>query len=409
MRRAVLAAIRLDNNSYFDETIAECKKLCEAANIKIVASIIQTAHSLDPKTAFRSGKVQELNLLIKECACDLVVFYNNLSLSQVSSLSEAVPVEIMDRTNLILDIFETRASTKEAKLQTQMARLRYSLPAKLKDYVGEDRGRGGDMNNRGSGETRASVLKKDIQGRIAYLKKQLNELKKTANEKASRRNRSGLKKVALVGYTNAGKSSLMNLLLSENQKEAKQVLSKDQLFATLDTSVRQISIDNHDLLLYDTVGFVSDLPHELVEAFRSTLDSLKEADLLIHVLDASNPYYELQRNTTLNTLKEIGAGGIPLIDVYNKADLLAEEKEGLCISCLNKEGIEELKQRIIKELFAQAITVKLFVPYHFMSLINEYYKQLSFTLLAQEEEGSWYLVKGDPSKIEHIKRQLNRS
>lgn len=409
MRKAVLAAIKLDNNPYFEETIAECENLCSAANIEIVASITQTAHSLDPKTAFRSGKVEELRLLVEECACDLVVFYNNLSLAQVSSLSEAIPAEIMDRTNLILDIFETRASTKEAKLQTQMARLRYSLPAKLKDYVGEDRGRGGDMNNRGSGETRASVLKKDIQSRISYLKKQLLELKKTQNEKAARRNRSGLKKVALVGYTNAGKSSLMNVLLAQNQKEDKQVLSKNQLFATLDTAIRQIQIEKHDLLLYDTVGFVSDLPHELVEAFRSTLDSVKEADLLIHVLDVNNPYYELQRNTTLNTLKEIGAADIPMIDVYNKADLLAEKKDGLCISCLNNEGIEDLKQRIIQELYPSLLTVKLFIPYRSMGLINEYYKHLSFTSLEDEEEGAWYLVKGEASLINAIKQQLNRS
>lgn len=408
MRKAILAAVRLDDMLYFEETIEECKQLCTAGGIEIVAEIFQSANSMDPRTAFRKGKLDELKMLIEETGVDLVVFYNNLPLSITVTLESAIDADIMDRTNLILDIFESRASSKEAKLQTEMARLRYQLPAKLKEYVDEDRGRGGSVNNRGSGETRASVMKKNIGRRLSFLRRELENLRKTGDEKAVLRNRSSLKKVALVGYTNAGKSSLMNLLLRMNDRDDKQVLAKDQLFATLDTSIRRVNVRDHDFLLFDTVGFVSDLPHDLVEAFNSTLSAAKDADLLIHVMDASNPYFELQKETTVQTLRQIGASHIEMLDVYNKCDLIDtdESKGGLFISCKTKEGIDDLLDEIIHRLYPDEITYRVEIPYSRLGIISSYASSLIFQRIEDKDTGSMYLVSGNRDRIDSLIRDL---
>jgi len=409
MRKALLVAIKLKDNIYFEETLEELKNLCDSADIEIISSITQASNYLDPNTAVRSGKLDEIKNVCDELDVDLIVFGNNLSINVVSNLKEILDIEIMDRTNLILDIFSKRARSKEAQIQTEMARLKYDLPILLKDNMDSDKQRGGTDNNRGAGETRGDIIKRKIESRISQLRNELKDLENRKEREYLNRNSSSIKKVALVGYTNAGKSSLMNNLLKMNEKQDKSVYEKNQLFATLDTSVRNIKYKNYEFLLYDTVGFVSDLPHGLIEAFKSTLKAASYADLLIHVVDYSNPYYRLQEDTTFNTLKEIGADHIDMIEVYNKCDLIDKDQRNntyLNISSKTNEGIDELLKQIIDRLYPNDIECELLIPYDKSKTISDYKKRADFKLVENNESGSIYLIKTSEELIQEIKKRL---
>ena len=392
--KAILAGINLKKMADFDEKMEECRNLCQALGLEVVLTISQTANSLDPNTGFRKGKLEELKVAITETKADEIVFMNSLSASTIYHLEDYLDIRVIDRTALILDIFSQRAHSKEALIQTEMARLKYNLPKMLRDDGDSDRMRGG-VNNRGAGENRVEIISRQMERRIGELKKELDSLKDRREEQGRKRNRSNKKKVALVGYTNAGKSSLMNRLLLENDRTGKSVYAKDQLFATLDTAVRNISYKNYDFLLFDTVGFVSDLPHELIEAFSSTLEAVKEADLLLHVLDCSNSNYENQREITLSTLKRIGADEIPILEVYNKCDLLKDNKpEGLLISCLENIGIDMLLQETVSLLYPRDCQKQVLIPYQKLYLLDHYASFLDFSLIEHLEEGTLYEVAG---------------
>ena len=259
-----------------------------------------------------------------------MVINADLTPSQVRNLEEQTDIQIIDRTGLILEIFGNRARSKEAKLQVKIAQLQYQLPRlrtsisnRLDQQAGAAAGGGGGFTNRGAGETQLELNRRTIQDRISHAKHELKELNKDEVVRRSQRDKAGLPNVALVGYTNAGKSTTMNGLVKLFGKgEDKQVFEKDMLFATLDTSIRQLTFpDNKQLLLSDTVGFVSDLPHNLINAFRSTLAEAANADLLIQVIDYADPHYKEMMATTEKTLKEIGVHDVPMIYAFNKADL----------------------------------------------------------------------------------------
>jgi len=406
--RAILAAVKLKDNQYFTETLDECRNLCDAANIEIINTLTQASESIDPNYAIRKGKLEELKQLIEDEEAELVVFYNNLPVTVVSNLKDYLECEVMDRTSLILHIFSTRAKSKEAKIQTEIARLKYDMPQLLKDNMDEDKQRGGTVNNRGAGETRSTIIRRQMESRINDLKVELKKLESRKDTEFEKRNKSELKKVALVGYTNAGKSSLMNNLLRRNEKADKVVYEKNQLFATLDTSIRNITYKKHEFLLFDTVGFVSDLPHGLVEAFKSTLKAASYADLLVHVMDSSNENYLLQEKTTLDTLKQIGADGIPMINVYNKCDLIIEKKmsDGIYISCKENIGIEELLEKIDAALYPKEVSEKLLIPYSKLSLVNRFRNKAEFERLEDTEEGTEYLIHSSKETIKEIKKNL---
>lgn len=407
MRKALLAAIKFDDNKYFDELIEECKNLCDATGIEVVDFISQASRTMDPNFAFRKGKLEELKQKVDDLEIDLVVFYNNLSINTVSNLEEYLGVDILDRTQLILDIFSSRAKSREAIIQTEVARLKYEIPRALKEYTNEDKARGGGFKNKGEGETRANLIKRKMEKRIFDLNDELKDLEKRKSAQTISRDKSSIKKVALVGYTNAGKSSLMNNLLKMNDKTDKSVYEKDQLFATLDTSVRRIKYENYEFLLFDTVGFVSDLPHELIEAFKSTLKVAKEADLLLHVLDASNPNISLLKDITKNTLKEIEADNIEIIEVYNKIDLLdSRDKNLIQVSCKTNEGIDNLLNKIVDKLYPNKIKEEILIPYHKLNVLNTYKNIMKCEKLSDEEVGSLYLVSGDVETINIFKGKL---
>lgn len=409
MRKAILAAIKFDNNNYFDELIEECKNLCDASGIQVIDFIYQSSRTMDPNFAFRKGKLEELKNKIDELEIDLVVFYNNLSINIVSNLEEYLNVDIYDRTRLILDIFSTRAKSKEAIIQTEVARLKYEIPRALKEYTNEDKARGGGFKNKGEGETRANLIKRKMEKRIFDLNDELKDLEKRKSAQTNSRDKSSIKKVALVGYTNAGKSSLMNNLLRMNEKEDKSVYEKDQLFATLDTSVRKIKYQNYEFLLFDTVGFVSDLPHELIEAFKSTLKVAKEADLLLHVLDASNPNINLLKDITSKTLKEIEANNIDIIEVYNKVDLLETRDQNLMqVSTKTNEGMDRLLKEIINKLYPSEIGEEILIPYHKLNVLNSYKNIMKCEKISDDEEGSKYLVSGNKETLKIFKASLKK-
>ena len=368
-KRGIIVGININNKNNFEEAIIELKNLCIACDIEIVGEMEQNLKKINPTFYMGSGKIEELRDLIEEMNAEIIVFNNELSASQIKNIEEEVKCSIIDRTALILDIFANRAKTREAKLQVEVARLQYELPRLIgaNENLGRQSG-GVGTKNRGAGETKLELDRRRIEDRIASLNKELEILKYQRNTQKNKRKKSSIPNVALVGYTNAGKSSVMNVLVEKFiNKEDKKVFEKNMLFATLETYVRNIKLHNNkSFLLYDTVGFVGDLPHNLVKAFRSTLEEVCDADLLVHIIDISNPNYKNQIDVTNETLSQIGADNIPMIYVYNKIDLIDLDKldnNKILISAKRDIGIDRLIESICEKVFEDYIRFKLKIPY----------------------------------------------
>lgn len=368
-KRGIIVGININNKNNFEESIIELKNLCIACDMEVVGKVEQNLKKINPTFYMGSGKIEELQDLIEKTNAEIIVFNNELSASQIKNIEEEVKCSIIDRTALILDIFANRAKTREAKLQVEVARLQYELPRLIgaNENLGRQSG-GVGTKNRGAGETKLELDRRRIEDRIASLNKELEILKYQRNTQKNKRKKSSIPNVALVGYTNAGKSSVMNVLVEKFiNKEDKKVFEKNMLFATLETYVRNIKLHNNkSFLLYDTVGFVGDLPHNLVKAFRSTLEEVCDADLLVHIIDISNPNYKNQIDVTNETLSQIGADNIPMIYVYNKIDLIDLDKldnNKILISAKRDIGIDRLIESICEKVFEDYIRFKLKIPY----------------------------------------------
>jgi GTP-binding protein HflX len=376
-RRPVILAGLTKQNDDLTYALEELANLAEANQLNPVATYTQKLERPNPATYFGKGKVEELREAVQTFEVDLLVTNDELSPSQIRNLEEALEITVVDRTGLILDIFAKRAESKIAKLQVQLAQLQYQLPRlrtsmaiRLDQQTGAG---GGGFTSRGSGETKLETSRRTLEAQMNHIRAELKVLQAGESTRAKQRRENDLPMVALVGYTNAGKSTLMNRLLARfgvmNDEGSKQVFEKDMLFATLNTTVRQLNLpDKHKFLLSDTVGFVSDLPHHLVEAFKSTLQEAANADLLLHVVDVSDPHYLDMRKTTEATLRDIGVTDVPTLMVYNKADrteLNYPEVTGddLIISALDTPSQDALLDRIIAHLFADVTTVQLAIPY----------------------------------------------
>lgn len=378
-KRGILVGVNLDNRADFNESMVELENLCAACEIDVVAIVEQNAKKINAKYYVGSGKIEELAYLSGVQEADIIVFNNELSASQIKNIENALQCRVIDRTVLILDIFGERAKTREAKLQVEVASLQYALPRLIGANANLGRQGGGvGTKNKGTGEKKLELDRRQVEEKIAALNKELEKLKQQRVTQRNKRKRSNIPTVALVGYTNAGKSTVMNQMLEQFQHDKeKKVFEKDMLFATLETSVRSIKLpDNRAFLLSDTVGFVSDLPHHLVKAFRSTLEEVCEADLLIHVVDISSPHYKNHMEVTEETLKQIGASHVPMIYAYNKVDLVdsIEEEAGIYISAKKNIGIEALIEGVCKQIFKDYIRLELLIPYneaHLISKINE--------------------------------------
>lgn len=376
LTKAIIVGVNTGNEEYFSYQLTELANLCEARGIEVVDNVIQNLPHPNNKSYVGSGKLTEIATLKDAYGIDLIVVLDELSPVQLKNMEDALNCEVIDRTMLILEIFQLRAKTKEAILQVEIANLKYMLPRLVGSYTNLSRigggGGGGAGARRGSGETKLEEDRRHIERRIQKATEELKEIVLSRQVARKARKANNTKTVAFVGYTNAGKSSTINTLLNYFDKDSdKQVFVKNMLFATLETSTRSIKLPtNQEFLITDTVGFVSNLPHHLIESFKSTLEEIKEADLIVHVVDASSPYAQTQIATTIEVLNEIGVIDIPTVYALNKVDLVKNKmflpkvnKDAIRISNETNEGIKDLIEYIKNSLFNDEITCKLLLPY----------------------------------------------
>lgn len=371
--RVLLVGVDTGEEQDFEHSMEELKSLAEAACKKVVGVIVQNMQAPNKAFYIGTGKVGEVKEFAGQCEAEEIIFDNTLSPSQIRNLSQELELPILDRTNLILDIFAIRARTGEAKLQVETARLQYLLPrlVGMRENLSRQGGTGGSMSNKGAGETKLELDRRRIEHRISELKRELEAVSKTRETMRKQRTGSRIPQVALVGYTNAGKSTIMNRMVERyGGGEEKGVLEKDMLFATLDTAVRSIDTGNRKpFFLSDTVGFIHKLPHGLVKAFQSTLEEVRYADLLVQVVDFSDEHYRMQMEVTEETLRELDAAGIPQLIVYNKADLcsvdeLPKRKENqIYMAAASGCGIGELAEMIQEVLYAGRVRASFLIPY----------------------------------------------
>lgn len=354
-------------------SMEELAALVETAGGETVAMLMQNRPSPDPRSFLGDGKVQELKELIAANECDLAVFDNELSPSQMRVLSEDLGVKVLDRSGLILDIFAQRAQTREGQLQVELAQYKYLLPrlTGMWTHLVRQTASGGSspIGTRGPGETQLETDRRHIRRKIQKLEEELAAVRKVRGTQRRRREKNDMPVVALVGYTNAGKSTLLNCLTGAD------IPANDRLFDTLDTTTRRLRIDEtQEVLLSDTVGFIRKLPTHLIEAFKATLEELRYADVLLHVIDISNPEWEAQARVVEELIRQLGAETTPCIRVFNKCDayigILPHGADVVCISARSGEGAAELVAKLSQMLDRGKKRVKLQIPYAASSLVD---------------------------------------
>ena len=393
--RALLVGLNITSTSRriddidINESMEELKELTKAAGAEVVGSITQNRQSRDAAYYIGKGKVEELKAYCESLDASMVIFNDELSGAHIRNIEEIVGIKVIDRTTLILDIFAQRALSKEGKLQVELAQLKYRLP-RLYGMGGEMSRTGAGIGTRGPGEQKLEVDKRHILNKAADIRRELREVKKNRETQRVQRLKSNIPIVALVGYTNAGKSTLLNELIKTHKDYdvEKEVMAKDMLFATLDVTLRKALLPNKkEFLVVDTVGFVSKLPHDLVEAFKATLEEVQYADLILHVIDATNSSYELQKKTTESVLKELGADDKHTILVYNKIDRLELDiypkntDDVIYISAKKGINMEKLLYMIEDALMKNTYPVTLLLPYdkgHIFSKIKDKYNVENF-------------------------------
>ncbi len=401
--KAVLVGVlwRKAGQEAAEENLPELRSLAETAGADVVGTLLQARARPDPATLTGKGKLDELAELATAVCADLVIFDQELTPSQQRNLENRLQLKVLDRTALILDIFALHAHSKEGKAQVEMAQLRYGL-TRLSGRGVELSRLGGGIGTRGPGETKLEVDRRRINTRIKTLDRELRDLSRVRKVKRKRRERKAVATFALVGYTNAGKSSILNALTDAG------VAVEDQLFSTLDPITRRIVLPgNRRAVITDTVGFIEHLPHQLVEAFKSTLEEVREADVLLHVVDASAP--DIRRKTAAvdDVLEELEAAGIPAIYILNKADLLQEGARenlakvlprGVFTSAVTGEGLERLLETMSGAL-ASMRTIRVTIPLHEGELLSLLYRQGQVLVLETDEEGHHAIADVPPDLL----------
>jgi GTP-binding protein HflX len=346
--RAILVSVSKKNRSEQEESIEELKELARSDSIQVLDTVIQRPHDINPKYLLGEGKLKELIIRSQQLGADLIVFDQNLTPAQVRSIGDVTEMRVIDRTQLILDIFARRAHSRDGKVQVELAQLKYRLPRLSERSTALSRLTGG-IGGRGPGETRLEIDMRRARDRIGRLEKELKALSGSRQQRRERRIRSGIPIVSIVGYTNAGKSTLFNNLTKSHVK------AEDLLFATLDTATRRLRFPRErEVVITDTVGFIKDLPPDLLGAFRATLDEMQDADLLLHVVDISNPRFEHQMKSVDTLLTEISLDHIPRLTVFNKADqvdplwagAIAKRFEGMACSAIDPGTFGDLLREI---------------------------------------------------------------
>ena len=403
LERAIVVGVNLKKDEHFEYGLEELHNLAEALNVEVVGEVTQNLDRVNSAHYVGKGKIDEIKAFYDEADANLVIFNDELSPSQIRNLEEALECKVIDRTMLILDIFARRAKSKEAQMQVELAQLQYMLPRLigLRASLGrQGGGTGGGFQNRGAGETKLELDRRKIEDQIAKIRRDLEHVKEQRVTQRKQRKKNEVPVVSIVGYTNAGKSTVMNRLLAKTgQLDDKQVFEKDMLFATLETSVRQIRLpDQKEFLLTDTVGFVSKLPTHLVKAFRSTLEEAREADLLLHVVDVSNEEYRYMMHVTNETLHAVGVEDVPTLELYNKSDL-AElnyprvSGNSLWISAKEGKGLDELLETIRTHIFADYKMCRMLIPYERGDIVSYLNEQASVQTSEYEEEGTLIKVE----------------
>lgn len=386
-----------------EDSLEELKQLADTAGAQVVAKFLQKRPKPDPAFFIGRGKVQELALYVQQENIDLCIFDDELTPAQQRNIEQAMGIRVLDRTALILDIFAQRARTNEGKLQVELAQLQYTLPRIMGKGLSLSR-LGGGIGTRGPGETKLEVDRRRIRDRIAYIKECIGKVKSVRNLHRAGRAKASVPTVSLVGYTNAGKSTLLNVLTNSD------IYAKDQLFATLDPTTRQLELpDKQQAILTDTVGFIQRLPHQLVAAFQSTLEEVVESDVLLHVIDVSHELYKEQSNAVYKVLEQIGAKDKTIITVYNKIDKLPEdsalperlarEENSICISAKGRKNLDGLLALIAENLKLQSIEADFMIPYSDTAIVSKLHE--AGTVLEQE-----YLAEGTRLKVRLDAAQL---
>lgn len=401
---AIIVGVQYNHMQYdVSSSLEELTALCNACNIDVSFQIIQSLNTINPSTFIGKGKTIEIKDMIMIHDIDMVIFDEELSPLQIKNLTDILDVEVTDRIDLILRIFETRAKSKEAKLQVQIAKAKYLLPRLqgMKEHLSHQQGGSGF---RGSGEKQIELDRRQIYRSMQQASNELKKIKKQRFNQRRRRKQNDLKVIALVGYTNSGKSTLMNTFVSNDKK----VFQKDMLFATLQTSTRHIMIDGHQCLLVDTVGFIDRLPHHLVEAFHATLEEVIEADLLVHVVDSSSEDHIRQIETTNQVLTSLGADNIPTIYAYNKVDLnryafISPKDPSVFISAKEGINITELEQLISSYLFKDYVVYQLNIPYSHGEVFSNLTKTCKIIEYQYLEEFIHVIIEAHPSYYHRIK------
>lgn len=395
MDKAILVGVNIHEDVDINYQLNELESLANASSIDVLGKIIQDINPT-PNYYVGSGKLAEIKDLAQELDANIIIFNDELTPAQIINLEKALEMKIIDRSLLILDIFSKRANTYEAALEIELSQLKYMLPRLVGLNQSLSR-QGSGFNAKGPGEKKIELDRRYIRDNIIKIEKKLNKIKASKQNNLQKRKSNEIKTVCLVGYTNAGKSTLMNRLVSEfGFNKLKTVYEKDQLFATLQTSTRHIVLnDNTEFLLSDTIGFISKIPHHLVESFFTTLNEVKNADIILHVVDASNPYYKNQINVTNNVLSYLDVH-VPMLYVFNKCDLLSEQffpeyDNSIITSITENQNIYLLINKIKELLSIDSTILVLNIPYNDYKLINRLYKEEHIIYL--KEQDNYVLVE----------------